>query len=252
MESTDKEEQKGPSVHEIDEKRMPFTGHLAELRTRLLWICLSLGICFALVYPNSERLLILLQRPLGQKLIMISPTESFMVYLKLSFFGALILSMPIVLYQLWAFIAPGLYPGEKRYARPFIILTTLCFGLGALFAYTLALPIGLKFLLKFGGDLITPMISVANYVSFVGMMLLAFGLIFEFPVLVVLLAKLGLITSSFLKKNRKYAILGIFVVAAVLTPPDVFSQLLMAGPLWLLYEISVLIVTFIEGSRKEA
>ncbi len=252
MEGIDKEVLKDIGSHEIDEKKMPFTAHLAELRMRLIWICLSLGICFAVVYPNSERLLIFLQRPLGQKLIMISPTESFMVYLKLSFFGALILSVPMILYQLWAFVAPGLYPSEKRLALPFVIFTTLCFALGAVFAYELALPIGLKFLLKFGGDLVTPMISVANYVSFVGMLLLAFGFVFEFPVLIVLFVKLGLVTSAFLRKNRKYVILGIFIIAAVLTPgPDVFSQFLMALPLWLLYEISLVIAVFFERSKRK-
>jgi sec-independent protein translocase protein TatC len=246
----EREEQKDTETsYEVNEKRMPFTAHLAELRSCLVWICISLGIGFALIYPNSERLLIFLQRPLGQKLIMISPTESFMVYLKLSFFGAVILSVPVMLHQLWGFIAPGLYPSEKRYAVPFIVSTTFCFGVGATFAYMLALPIGLRFLLKFGGDSVTPMISVANYVSFVGMFLLAFGLIFEFPILIVFLAKIGLVTPTFLRKNRKYAILGIFIVAAVLTPPDVFSQLLMAGPLWLLYELSILITAFIVGDK---
>lgn len=250
-ESVNQNEQKNEQLYEQNEKKMPFTGHLAELRTRLIWIFTSLGVGFAMVYPLSERLLIFLQKPLGEKLIMISPTESFMVYLKLSFFGALILSIPMVLYQLWAFIAPGLYPSEKRYALPFVIFTTLCFALGAIFAYLLVLPIGLKFLLKFGGDLITPMISVANYVSFVGIMLLAFGFVFEFPIVIVFLTKLGLITPAFLRKNRKYALLGLFVIAAILTPPDVFSQILMAGPLWLLYEISILISTFFERDPKE-
>jgi sec-independent protein translocase protein TatC len=222
-----------------DEKNMSFLDHLEELRSRLFVILGTMGCCFLALYPFAERLLIILRKPMQEQLYMVTPTEAFVVYLKLSLFGAIVVSLPMTLYQLWAFIAPGLYVKEKRYAAPFVIFGMIFFGIGGVFAYTVILPFGLKFLLGYGGQLIKPIISVTNYISFVTTTILVFGVVFELPLIIVFLARMGIVTPDMLRKNRKYAILGAFIVGAILTPPDVFSQILLSVPLVILYEVSI-------------
>jgi sec-independent protein translocase protein TatC len=224
---------------DVDEKSMSFTEHLEELRYRLIVIVVTIGCCFLALYPVSERLLIILRAPMEEQLYMLAPTEAFFVYLKLSLFGAIVVSLPMTLYQLWAFIAPGLYATEKKYALAFVVLGTVFFGIGGIFAYTVILPFGLKFLLGYGGNLIQPVISVTNYISFVTTMILVFGGVFELPLIVMFLAKLGIVTPALMRRQRKYAILGAFIIGAILTPPDAFTQVLMAVPIVLLYEISI-------------
>jgi len=224
---------------DTDEKNMPFTRHLDELRYRLIVTFVTLGCCFIALYPLSKNLLIILRAPIEEKLYMLAPTEAFIVFLKLSLFGAIVVSLPMTLYQTWAFIAPGLYAKEKKYALPFVILGTVFFGIGGYFSYKIILPFGLKFLLGYGGDLIQPVISVSNYISFVTRMILVFGAIFELPIIAVFLTKSGIVTPALMRKYRKYAIIGAFTLGAILTPPDVFTQALMAGPLIILYEVSI-------------
>jgi sec-independent protein translocase protein TatC len=224
---------------EDDQKNMPFTKHLEELRYHLIVVFVTIGCCFIALYPLSKNLLIIFSAPIKEKLYMLAPTEAFIVLLKLSLFGAIVVSLPMTLYQLWAFIAPGLYAHEKKYVLPFVFLGTIFFGIGGFFSYKIILPFGLKFLLGFGGGLVQPVISVANYITFVTRMILVFGAVFELPLIVLFLTKLGMVTPALMRKYRKYAIVGAFTLGAILTPPDVFTQAMMAGPLIILYEISI-------------
>ena len=223
-----------------EEKHLSLTGHLEELRYRLLLAIITVAVCFAALYPFSETLLMLAHLPIqDEQLYMLSPAEAFVVHLKLAIFGAIVLAVPMLLYQLWAFVAPGLYPNEKQYALPFVLIATGFFMLGGLFAFFVMLPFALKFLIGFGGSLIQPMISVTNYVSFVTMTMLVFGVVFELPVILVFLAKMGIVTPAHLHSFRRYAIVGAFIIGAILTPPDVVSQVMLAGPLLVLYEVSI-------------
>lgn len=221
------------------EEQMPFLAHLAELRSRLIKILLAIGVGFGGSYTFSDHILDWLRQPLPQKLVFISPTEAFLANLKVSFFAGVVITLPFSLFQVWRFIAPGLKPGEKGYAFSFIAFGSLLFSVGALFAYYLVLPLGLHFLLSYGYPGLQPMISVGPYISFCMVILFTFGLVFNLPVVAVLLTRMGLVDSALLARNRRYAILVIFIVAAVLTPPDVFTQILLGLPLVLLYEFSI-------------
>ena len=234
-----------------DEKNLSFTEHLEELRYRLIVVFVTIGCCFAALYPFSESLLDILRVPMEEQLYMLAPTEAFIVYLKLAIFGAIVVSIPMTLYQGWAFVAPGLYVNEKKYVLPFVTLATIFFGAGGYFAYKLILPFGLRFLLGYGGTVVQPVISVANYISFVTRIILVFGAIFELPIIVVFLTKLGMVTPVLMRKYRKYAIVGAFVLGAILTPPDVFTQALMAGPLIVLYEVSTWVCMFLSKKSSE-
>jgi sec-independent protein translocase protein TatC len=183
------------------------------------------------------------------RLVFIAPTEAFFVNLKIAFYAGLFLSVPLILFQVWKFVAPGLYEHERRYSYPFLIASTVLFLVGAVFAYVVVLPIALHFLIAQGGELWKPNITLSNYLSFCMRLILAAGLIFEFPVLMYFLAKIGVVTPEFLVKNRKYAVLAAFVISAVLTPPDVFSQILLAVPLFLLFEASVFVAKRVASGR---
>ena len=231
----------------MDEKKLPLTSHLQELRKRLILSFIGVGLGFVLCYAFAEKLFDILAAPLlkmmppGGSLIFISVAEAFFTYMKVAFIGGLILASPFVLYQIWAFVAPGLYRNEKRYVIPFILAGSCFFALGILFGYYVAIPVGFKFLLGYATDLIKPMPSMKEYLSFSIKFLLAFGIVFEFPVVLVLLARIGVVRAETLAKKRKYAILLIFVFAAVMTPPDLISQVLMALPLIGLYELSIVL-----------
>jgi sec-independent protein translocase protein TatC len=231
--------------------KLPFTDHLDELRHRLIISVVTVGIGFAVSYAFSQQILILLQRPMPTRLVFIAPTEAFFVNLKVAFYAGLFLSVPLILFQVWKFVAPGLYEHERKYSYPFLIISTVLFLIGGLFAYLVILPITLHFLIAQGGELWTPNITLSNYLSFCMRLLLAAGLIFEFPVLMYFLAKIGVVTPEFLVKNRKYAILLAFTIAAVLTPPDIFSQILLAVPLFLLFELSIFVARRV-AARNDA
>lgn len=231
--------------------KLPFTDHLDELRHRLIISVVTIGIAFAVSYAFSQQILILLQRPMPTRLVFIAPTEAFFVNLKVAFYAGLFLSVPLLLFQVWKFVAPGLYEHERKYSYPFLIISTVLFLIGGLFAYLVILPITLHFLISQGGELWTPNITLSNYLSFCMRLLLAAGLIFEFPVLMYFLAKIGVVTPEFLVKNRKYAILAAFIISAVLTPPDIFSQILLAVPLFLLFELSIFVARRV-AARKDA
>ncbi|OGP73598.1 MAG: twin arginine-targeting protein translocase TatC [Deltaproteobacteria bacterium RBG_16_49_23] len=240
----------------MDEKKLPLTSHLQELRKRLVLTFIAVGAGFILCYTFSQNLFDILSRPLlkmmppGSSLIFTSVAEAFFTYMKVAFIAGIILVSPFVLYQVWAFVAPGLYRHERRHVIPFVAAGSLFFALGILFAYYVAIPVGFKFLLGYATDFIKPMPSMKEYLSFSIKFILAFGLVFEFPVVLVLLARIGVVDAKMLARHRKYAILLIFIFAAVMTPPDVISQLLMAIPLMGLYELSILL-SKIFGKKKK-
>ncbi len=231
----------------MDEKKLPLTSHLQELRKRLILSFIAVGAGFALCYALADSLFNILAAPLlkmmppGGSLIFTSVAEAFFTYMKVAFIAGLMLSSPFVLYQIWAFVAPGLYRNEKRYVIPFVLAGSCFFAFGILFGYYVAIPVGFKFLLGYATDVIKPMPSMKEYLSFSIKFLLAFGIVFEFPVVLVLLARIGVVRAETLAKKRKYAILLIFVFAAVMTPPDFISQVLMALPLIGLYELSIVL-----------
>jgi sec-independent protein translocase protein TatC len=241
----------------MDEKKLPLTSHLQELRKRLIFSFIAVGAAFFLCYAFADSIFNILAMPLlkvmpsGGSLIFTSVAEAFFTYMKMAFIAGLILVSPFVLYQIWAFVAPGLYQKEKRYVVPFVLGGSLFFAMGVLFAYFVAIPIGFKFLLGYATDFIKPMPSMKEYLSFSIKFLFAFGLVFEFPVVLVLLARIGVVDATTLARQRKYAILLIFIFAAVVTPPDLISQVLMALPLMGLYELSILLSRIFGKKKKE-
>ena len=237
------------------EEKLPLTVHLEELRKRLIRIFLSLGIFFCICYSQSRYLFDFISKPLvkvmpeSSSLAMLKLTEGFFTELKLSFMAALFLSMPFISYQLWKFITPGLYIHEKRYMVSFVMLSSFLFFLGGVFAYYLVFPFGFKFFLSYTSESVEAALSLQWYLSFVTRLILGFGIIFELPVFTFFLAKLGIITAGMLRKYRRYAIVLMFVVSAIFTPPDVITQLMMAGPLIILYEVSIFVAK-IFGKKK--
>lgn len=241
----------------MDEKKLPLTSHLQELRKCLVLSFIAVGAGFVICYAFAQPLFDILSQPLlkimpsGSSLIFTSVAEAFFTYMKVAFIAGIILASPFVLYQVWSFVAPGLYPHEKQYAIPFVAAGSFFFILGILFAYFVAIPVGFEFLLGYATDFIKPMPSMKEYLSFSIKFLLAFGLVFELPVVLVLLARVGVVDAKMLGRSRKYAILLIFIFAAIITPPDIISQVLMAIPLMGLYELSILLAK-IFGKKKKA
>ena len=229
-----------------EDEKLPFTSHLEELRKRLIVSFIAVGVGFVVSFGFKERLFKILVYPLinvmkpGETLIYTGLPEAFFTYLKVSFLTGLILASPILLYEFWMFVAPGLYKNERRMMAPIVLLSTLFFVGGSLFGYFFVFPWGFKFFLGFATDTIRPLPSMKEYFGFSAKLLLAFGVVFELPLVLTFLARLGIVSVGFLKKNRKYAILLIFTGAAILTPPDVITQVLMAVPLMALYEISII------------
>ena len=226
--------------------KLPFTIHLEELRNRLIKCFIAVGVGFVGSFGFKEKLFDILVKPLmdvmeaGDNLIYTALPEAFFTYLKVSFLSGIMLSSPIILYQFWMFVAPGLYEKERRMLIPIVVLSSFFFIGGSLFGYFMVFPLGFKFFLSFATETIRPLPSMKEYLGFSAKLLLAFGLVFELPLVLTFLARLGVVSVSFLKKNRKYALLLFFVGAAILTPPDVITQVLMAVPLMVLYEISII------------
>lgn len=230
---------------------MPFLDHLEELRRRLIKAVLAVVVMSGVAFYFADTLVRVMIHPLGPdiKLHITEVTGSFYAYFKIALIFGVVGALPIVFYQLWGFIAPGLYRKEKSMILPLILISTLLFAIGAGFCYFWVLPFALKFLIGFSGDLFSPIITVGSYISFAGMLLLAFGFGFQLPVVAYLLGKAGLIASRTLAKGRRYAIVIILIVAAILTPtPDVFTQCLLAVPLYFLYEVSIVVVR-VTGKR---
>jgi sec-independent protein translocase protein TatC len=237
---------------------MPLTSHLAELRGRLFACVIAIAIGFLVCYAFSNHIIAALQAPpnlLGPPvrvpLQIIAPAEAFLTYLKVSFLCGLFLALPVVLYQIWLFVAPGLLEHERKYTVPFIIGSTLLFYAGGVLFY-LILPLIVRFLLSFASADIQAQLSVGFYVAFCIRLMIAFGLVFQLPMVVTFLTQLELISSRTLTKNFRYAVVIAFIVAAVLTPPDVVSQTFMALPILLLYGVSILVAQRIEKRRALA
>ena len=259
MSSTDAEDP-------IDDQPMPLLDHLIELRRRLMWSVSAFMVCFIICYHFSDTLFFWLADPLahvleaqggGKRLIYTHLTEAFFTYLKVAMFGAAFISFPVIATQLWLFIAPGLYRSEKRAFAPFLVATPVLFGLGASLAYFFIFPVAWKFFASFqnatgaGGLPIELEPKVGEYLDLVMKLIFAFGVAFQLPVALSLLAKVGIVTSAGLKKYRRYAIVGNFVIAAVLAPPDVITQIGLAVPLILLYEVSILAAKLVEPKPVE-
>ena len=224
-----------------------FLSHLIELRDRLLRIVVGVIVTFLCLFPFANRIYTLLAEPMlaklpaGGQMIATAVTTPFFVPMKVAMLAAVVISMPHTLYQLWAFIAPGLYQHEKRFAAPMVILGTLLFLSGMAFAYFLVFPVVFGFITATAPEGVAVMTDIGNYLDFVMTLFLAFGIAFEVPVAVVLLVKLGMVSVATLKEIRAYVIVGAFVIGAIFTPPDVVSQIMLAVPLWLLYEAGILV-----------
>ena len=241
----------------MEDGQLPFTEHLDELRKRLVIIAIAVGIGFLASYGFSEQLYMLLAMPIkavmqeDNSFIFTSLTEAFFTYLKLALFSGIILASPVILYQIWAFVAPGLYRKEKKYALPFVILSTFFFLTGVMFCFLVVFPIACKFFAGFAESGIIEMkLKMSDYLSFSCKFMLAFGAVFEMPIFILFLSRMGIVTHIQLKQNRKYVLILAFVVSAILTPPDIVSQVLMAVPLILLYELSIVIAK-IFGKKRE-
>ncbi|MCX7833710.1 MAG: twin-arginine translocase subunit TatC [Ignavibacteria bacterium] len=240
------------------DKEMNFLDHLEELRWRIIKSIIAIIVCAVFVGIFSDYIITnILLLPAKQtepplNIINLKPYGQVTLYLEVIIIGGVILSIPVIMYQFWKFIQPGLLMNERKYISSIIIFTILCFLLGVAFIYFIFLPIALGFFAKFGSSLIQNQIAVDEYLSFVLSMILVGGLVFELPVVSFFLAKLGILTNTFMKKYRRHAIVLILILAGILTPtPDIASQLLLGIPLLLLYEISILICKYTQKKPSE-
>ena len=248
-------------------KQGSFVDHLTELRSRLVKSFIYLFICFIISYFFSENIYRFLVEPYAEavrndetnrRLIFTALHETFITYLKVAFFAAIFVTSPIILTQIWKFVAPGLYKDEKRALLPYLIATPTLFLLGGMLVYYLVMPLAIKFFLSFEtSSQVTSLpiqleAKVNEYLSLIMRLIFAFGISFQLPVLLSLLARVGFIDSEYLKKRRKYVVVIIFAVAAILTPPDPITQIGLGIPLLILYELSILSVKFIEKKKRDA
>ncbi len=241
-----------------DEGKMSFLEHLGELRKRLLWSLLSIVVFFIPAYAFSEKIFDFLMLPIikslpeGSSLIFTRPAEGFVTYLKVSFFAALFAAIPFILYQIWKFVAPALYKEEKKIVVPFILFGTILFLIGGGFCYFIASPPAFRFLLgEYSSQYVKAFPSISEALSFFMFLMIGFGLVFQFPLIIFVLSRLGIVNSKFLREKRKYAILAGAVIAAVLTPTtDAISMMFMFVPLLVFYELGIL-VAWIFGKKSD-
>jgi sec-independent protein translocase protein TatC len=240
----------------MTDEKQPFFSHLKELRDRLLVCIVAIAIAFIFTYYFKERLFDFLMQPFirvmpaQSSFIFTGITEAFLTYFKISVVAALFIAAPVLLYEFWMFVAPGLYEKEKRYVYPFIFSGSLFFLLGALFCYFAVMPNMYRFFVGYAREFVIPMPDLKNYMGLTLKLLIIFGLIFELPLVAFYLSKAGIINAKMLAKKRRYAILAVFIISAVITPPDVVSMILVALPLWGLYELGILIAKVF--GKKEA
>ncbi|MEO1766643.1 twin-arginine translocase subunit TatC [Thiobacter aerophilum] len=236
-----------------------FISHLLELRDRLLRMVAAVVVVFIIlfIYPGANTLYTLLAKPLlaslpkGGQMIATEVTTPFFVPMKVTALAAFLIALPYILYQIWAFVAPGLYAHEKRFALPLLVSSVLLFFVGMAFAYFLVFPVVFGFITHVAPEGVAVMTDIGKYLDFVITLFIAFGITFEVPVAVVLLVKVDLVSVEKLRKIRPYIIVGAFVVGAIFTPPDVVSQFMLAVPLWLLYEVGILLARLVSRARPE-
>jgi len=234
--------------------------HIAELRSRLIKIVITFFILFILAFVVWKDIFLWIAKPAfeamkdtrSSEMIFTNLVEPFMTAIRISLYTAFFASLPVILYHTWKFIAPGLYDHEKKLVVPFVLFGTIMFVVGAAFAYYIVFPIGFKVMINFGGKDFVAMLKISEYVSVALKIMIGFGIAFELPVVTYFLAKLGLVTDKTLKEFARYAIVIIFIVAAVLTPPDLFSQMAMAAPLLLLYGLSILIAKAVNPEKESS
>jgi len=229
---------------------MPFLDHLEELRRRLIKAGVSCAVGSVVSWFFIDGVIDVLAKLVGQVYFM-SPTEAFMIRLKLSIIMGIMLSVPVISYQLWKFVAPGLYSQERKLVIPVVAASTLFFAIGASFCYFIVLPAALEFLMGYGTENMTPLISVGSLLSFCAYLILAFGIVFELPVVSFFLGRIGIVSHTTLRKGRRYAVILSLVLGATLTPPDLFSQVMLAGPLLILYELSIWLVRWTGKQRRD-
>lgn len=233
--------------------------HLQDLRKRLIFSILSIIICFVACFSFHEDIFKWVQMPIAKafssgikgKLIQVAPAEYLFVAIKVSLFAAFVVAIPIVFWQLWLFVAPGLYKHEKKLVLPFVFFGSVMFALGLFFCYEIVFPLIIRYVLAFGNEIVEANIASNEYLSFFIRIMLAFGFIFELPVMAFFLGKIGLITDNTLKHFFRYAVVIIFIIAAIVTPPDIISQLLLAIPMVVLYLLAILILKFVNPEKAQ-
>ncbi len=219
---------------------LSFLDHLDEFRSRAIKIALVAMLCCFCVYPFIDRVLAFIIKPVG-KIVFTSPAEGFIAHMTLTILCGILISIPFLFFQIWQFVAVGLKENEMKYIMLLAPISSLLFFLGGAFAYFIALPISIKFLLGFSTPSMLPMITIKSYLSFIGTLVLGLGIVFELPLVLFFLTKIGIATPAFLQQKRRYAVVLILVLCAIITPPDVITQLIMAAPLIILYEIGILV-----------
>ncbi|WP_303722933.1 twin-arginine translocase subunit TatC [Malonomonas rubra] len=244
---------------------MPLGNHLEELRKRLMIAAGSWLVAFLGCYSIAERLFEEISKPVrsalpeGSSLVFINATEPFFTLLKVAALAGLVIAFPIIIWQVWGFIAPGLYAHEKKLVIPFVLFSSACFGCGTYFGFTLVFPMVFSFLVQYGTGIggINAMLSMGAYLTLASRLLIAFGLVFELPIVILFLARMGIVDHKWLAKNRKFALLLAFIIGAVLTPPDLFSQTSIALPFIILYEVGIIMARLfgkkkvVDGEDKE-
>ena len=223
---------------------LSFFEHFDELRRRLIKSLVAVIVAACLFYPFVDSVLAFLIRPVG-RVVFTSPSDAFVARFMLVVWGGVIFALPVILYQFWRFVSAGLKAHERKYVVFFAPLSLALFFAGSAFGYFVMIPVGMKFLLGFATDFMVPMITVQNYLSFVTTLVLAFGVTFELPLALMFLAKIGVVTPAFLAQKRRHAIVIILIVSAVITPPDAVSQMIMALPLVVLYELGIIVSRFV-------
>jgi len=230
--------------------------HIADLRKRLMIslavLIIAFFACFTVYQPILNWMMIPIEAvlPAGSKMVAIEVQETFFTALKVSFFAAFLVSLPVIFWQLWLFVSPGLYANEKKIILPFVFFATLMFLLGGVFSYYVVVPYGFQFLVGFGSTVVSVMPSIGKYVSFFTKLVFGFGIAFELPVITFFFAIIGIVNDQMMKDFFKYAVVIIFIVAALLTPPDVLTQFLMAGPLIILYGVSIIVAKTFNPADK--
>jgi len=247
-----------PTEDRQEEATANFISHLLELRNRLLHALIAIGVAFVCLFPFASDLYALLAQPLlaelpkGGQMIATDVTTPFFVPMKVAMMAAFMLTLPYVLYQMWAFVAPGLYAHEKKLIAPLVVASTLLFLCGMSFAYFLVFPVVFGFITATAPQGVAVMTDINKYLDFVLTLFIAFGITFEVPVAVILLARLNIVSIVKLREARPYVVVGAFVIGAIFTPPDVVSQIMLAVPLWLLYELGLVIAAVLVKNASKA